>query len=510
VAGVDGAVAGALTLGGLRLAACAAALCLGGCAALPAGDWPARAARELDAVRQAIAEAHPGPIDDRNPAFGEWFEAGYLEARALLPRVDGADAMLALVRRYTSGFRDGHVRVLEAQRGEHFPRVNGIALRWRGDAVVVSARAADWPVPLPPPGARLIECDGIEAAALLRGTFATWVDRRSGEAVDAELARAFVDHPLPGDEPKRCRFALPPGAAESEASFELRYREVDPAERLRLLQASGAPRRRANGQRLVEPGVLWVQTANFLLQDAVQARALDATLDALRNVTGVHTIVFDLRGNGGGNTSVGASLFDAATGGLRLQRPGAFSTRTLPHALWRVSALAIQTARSHVEDATRLYGPDSDAMRRASGLLDQLQRARDAGQPWVRQRGAELLDREALVARGATLWRFTGTLAVVTDAYCASACFEFADLVRRLPGARHLGRTTSADTRYGDVGFATLPSGHRLMVPLKVMRDRGRIDNEPLVPDVPLNGDIDDDAVTIPAVLRALRTTAVR
>jgi hypothetical protein len=48
------------------------------------------------------------------------------------------------------------------------------------------------------------------------------------------------------------------------------------------------------------------------------------------------------------------------------------------------------------------------------------------------------------------------------------------------------------------------------MVPLKVMRDRGRIDNEPLVPDVPLNGDIDDDAVTIPAVLRALRTTAVR
>jgi Peptidase family S41 len=502
-------VAGALTRN-LRLAACAVALLLGGCAALPFGDWPARAARELEAVRQAIADAHPGPIDDANPAFRQWFEAGYEEARALLPRVDGADAMLALVRRYTSGFRDVHVRVLEAQRGEHFPRINGIALRWRGDAVVVAARAADWPVPLPPPGARLIECDGIDAAALLRGRFATWVDRRTGEAVDAALARAFLDQPLPGDEPRRCRFALPPGAAAAEAAFELRYREVEPAERARLLQAGGGPRRRANGQRLVEPGVLWVQAADFLPQDAAQTRALEATLDALRNVSGVHTIVFDLRGNGGGNTSVGARLFDAATGGLRIQRPRAFATGTFPHALWRVSALSIQTARGHVDEAARLYGPDSDAVRRASSLLDLLQHARDAGQPWVRQPAGELLDREALVERGATLWRFSGTLAVVTDAHCASACFAFADFVRRIPGARHLGRTTSADTRYDDVGFATLPSGHRLMVPLKVWRDRGRIDNEPLVPDVPLGGDIDDDAVTIPAVLSALRTGAQR
>jgi hypothetical protein len=214
--------------------------------------------------------------------------------------------------------------------------------------------------------------------------------------------------------------------------------------------------------------------------------------------------VFDLRGNRGGSTSVGARLFDAATGGLRLQRPGGFATGTYPHALWRVSALSIATARVHVEEATRHHGPDSDATRIASTLLDQLQRARDAGQPWVRQRGGELLDREALVERGATLWRFSGTLAVLTDAYCASACFTFADFVRRLPGARHLGRATGADTRYDDIGFAPLPSGDRLTVPLKVWRDRGRVDNEPLVPDLPLEGDIDDDSVTIPAVLRAL------
>lgn len=495
----------------LRLAAGALALVLGGCAALPSlpfGDWPARAARELDAVRQAIAQAHPGPIDEGNPAFKEWFEAGYQEARALLPRVDGADAMLALVRRYTSGFRDGHVQVIESEPGQHFPRINGIALRWRGDAAVVAARAADWPVPLPPPGARLVECDGIDAVGLLRGRFASWVDRRGGEAVDALLARAFVDQPLPGDEPRRCRFALPPGADEGEVQFELRYREVEPAERARLLRASAGPRRRANGHRLVEPGMLWVQAADFLLQDAAQARALEATLDALRNVAGVHTIVFDLRGNGGGDTSVGARLFDAATGGLRLQRPRPFTTTAMPHALWRVSALAIETAQGHVERAARLYGPDSDAMRRARSLLDQLRRARDAGQPWVRQRGGELPDRETLIERGATLWRFTGTLAVLTDAHCASACFEFADFVRRLPGARHLGRSTSADTRYSDVGFATLPSGNKLMLPLKVWRERGRIDNQPLVPELPLQGDIDDDAVAIPAVLRALSSAA--
>jgi hypothetical protein len=326
--------------------------------------------------------------------------------------------------------------------------------------------------------------------------------------VDAELARAFVDQPLPGDEPRRCRFAPPPGSTTTEASYELRYREVEPADRARLKAASGGPRRRANGHRLVEPGVLWVQAANFLLRGAAEARALEATLDALRGVSGVHTIVFDLRGNGGGNTSVGKRLFDAATGGVRLQRPGGFAAGTYAHALWRASELAIQTARGHVDEAVRLHGPDSDAVRIASTLLVQLQRARDAGQPWVRQQGPEQLDRDALAERGATLWRFSGVLAVLTDATCSSACFEFADFVRRLPGARHIGRTTSADTRYDDIGFATLPGGYRLMVPLKVWRDRGRADNEPLVPDLPLAGDIDDDAVTIPAVLRALRDAA--
>lgn len=499
-------MAGVLTRLGRRVAAVALALALGlaGCATLPAGDWPARAARDLDAVRQTIADAHPGPIDELNPAFRDAFDAGYREARALLPRVDGDDAMLALLRRYTSGFRDGHVRVLERAPGDRFPRINGIVLRWQGDAVVVAARADAWPVPLPPPGARLLDCDGIEAAALLRGHYATWVDRRGGEAVDADLGRAFVDQPLPGDEPQRCRFAAPGAEAAAAVPYELRYREVEPGERLRLLQASGGPRRRANGHRLVEPGVLWVQAANFLLRDAAESQALEATLDALRSASGVHTIVFDLRGNGGGNTSVGARLFDAATGGLRLQRPA--TTPRASYALWRVSALAIQTARGHVDEAKRLQGPDSDAVRIASALLDQLQRARDAGQPWVRQRGPDVQDRAELIERGATLWRFDGTLAVLTDATCFSACFAFADFVRRLPGAHHLGRTTSADTRYDDVGFATLPSGHRLMLPLKVWRDRDHVDNEPLVPDLPLAGDIDDDAVTIPAALRALRT----
>jgi hypothetical protein len=43
-------VAGALRRS-LRLAACGLALWLAGCAALPDGDWPARATRELEAMR---------------------------------------------------------------------------------------------------------------------------------------------------------------------------------------------------------------------------------------------------------------------------------------------------------------------------------------------------------------------------------------------------------------------------------------------------------------------------
>ena len=74
----------------------------------------------------------------------------------------------------------------------------------------------------------------------------------------------------------------------------------------------------------------WIYTANFTLnkQDVL---ALESMLATLRDLKGV-TIVFDSRGNKGGDSSVGTSIFDAATGGLAFDLEGVEKLPSTPAA----------------------------------------------------------------------------------------------------------------------------------------------------------------------------------
>lgn len=70
--------------------------------------------------------------------------------------------------------------------------------------------------------------------------------------------------------------------------------------------------------------------------------------------------------------------------------------------------------------------------------------------------------------RNGHLVRFDGPIALMTSGRCASACLDFADHVRSVPGAIHLGRETGADSVYIDIAFVQVASGIGFMTPLKV------------------------------------------
>lgn len=115
------------------------------------------------------------------------------------------------------------------------------------------------------------------------------------------------------------------------------------------------------------------------------------------------------------------------------------------------------------------------------------------------------LTKAEIAARHGRLRRFDGVVAVVTDGNCASACLDFVDQVRLIPGAVQLGHTTASDTVYLEQAPVTLPSGNLLFMPMKVWRNRVRGDGESLVPDIALNVDMDNDDAVRSAALAALR-----
>lgn len=465
-----------------------------------AAEWQAMARADLDATHALVLSAHPGTIDELNPGFKQWTEDGYRQAQQLIPRVVSYDTAVAAVRFYASGFRDGHFGYTDDVFAGHPIITSGWRVEEADGKHVVVGTMKNWPAPLPPTGATLVQCDGRTPEKIIEEDIAPYSDRRDLPYVRSRLASLFGTLLLAGTELKRCQFDTGGGKL---VDYQQVYRAGGSEEVLGMRKWRKRPGL-ANRFSFVD-GVLWIGAHNFSLEPgSAQGQELEAMLQELPKLKGVRQIVFDTRGNNGGDSGVGQRIFNAATGGLDFDRT---NMERLPrsYAQWRVSDVAIAKITQHVDDATRLYGAQSPQAVRHSAFLDRLQRAKAEGRAWVEQDGAVVLTRSDIAARNGKLRSFSGGIALVTDSGCASACLDFADLVRSVPGAVHLGQTTSADTVYMDIGFAKLPSGNRLIVPAKVWRNRVRGNNEVLTPDIPLHVNMKADAAVQSAVLAALK-----
>lgn len=467
-------------------------------------EWQAIARADLDATRAAIAAAHPGYIDKHNPAFRAWYEQGYREAGNLIPRVVSYDTMMAAVRYYVTGFRDGHFNYSDhARKGGYGIVTSGWMVDQIGSDYVVVGHYPAWDGPLPPFNARLLGCDGHTPAQLITTHVAPFIDRREMPAIRRTLAASLGDLQLAGLELKRCAFVQANGQA---LDFTVRYHRL-PGKPMMMRPEQPAPfnsAERANAYS-VEAGVLWIRAQNFQLA-AGEGAKLGIMLDEIAALQGVRQVVFDARHNGGGDSTVGEQMIVAATGGLAYDHRG---LERLPqvHAQWRVSQVAIDSMGWYLEMMTARYGAGSARARSIEELRARLQQAKDAGQDWFDEPDTPRLTRAAIAARGGKLRRFDGPVALVTDDNCASACLDFADAVLRITGAVHIGQTTSSDTVYLEQGRAALPSGNQLAMPIKVWRNRARGDSEALVPDVFV--DIADDAAVRAATIKALAVRQV-
>jgi len=238
---------------------------------------------------------------------------------------------------------------------------------------------------------------------------------------------------------------------------------------------------------------LWVRAGNFQLAKD-DRQPLATMLAELEKLHDVRAIVFDARGNRGGDSSIGDHIFEAATGGLEFDQTDLDS---LPryYAQWRVSDYLIRFLDSNIEDNKKLYGADSPRVADDIVFRDKVLAAKTAGQVWVEQDAGRMITREAVVARHGHLRRFNAKVALLTDSNCVSACLDFADIVLQVPGVIHAGQTTGADSVYLVGSSSKMPSGNKFFMPVKVWRNRTRGNNQPLVPDVEV--DLESDEASI-------------
>jgi Peptidase family S41 len=426
-----------------------------------ASPWAAMAQRDLKAIYDTIRDNHPGPVDSENPRFRDWLETGLRIALREAARARTYSDYTRALRRYAIGFQDGHVSVSF-----------GIAptkIDWPGFVVggdpdgrpeIVYAES-DAGVKR---GDHIESCGGVPFDALMKERVDPyfWNSAIPQARMSVAMYLFLVNPDEHARRLARCRF--------SSGEVLLKWRSGDAAEVNKTL-ATALSGGDAEFEMKSLDGIRFIRLPRFWFKSDAETAKLSALISELTSkATELRrsTVVFDVRGNGGGDSLWGRRLAVALWGEPWVNRVEESFDST--HDV-RVSAANIEKVAAILESAKK---NQSEAVPYWTLVMNALRSAEATGQPLAR-----VSLPPAMPAEPPPPNPISGRVFLLTDAGCGSACLDFADLLLRLPGVTQVGLPTFADAVYIDVNDAALPSGlATLSYGMKVFRHRVRANNQ--------------------------------
>jgi hypothetical protein len=459
----------------------AAAAAAGPDASAPAvPDWAATARQDLRFAAEAIQTRHAGAVAGM-PSVTLPLAAGL---RAGLPEADAVRSeqdYLRLMRRFIAGFGDPHTAIdlHLAVRGW-----TGVVLDQTGDPAAGQYRVVwsepNWPTPLPPVGSMAQMCDEVWTGTYLQLQVAPFMDRSPEYAsASGTLAQQVMFDLGLGWTPTQCVFMLPDGRRKR---YALPLRGV-PGEVAKAHLDAIRPRYRAAarpvGLTMLAPDKRWVGMPDF--DGARSGAAYEALYPQLAALPQSGWVIFDLRGNGGGDSTWGtralAALYGApyaaqvnvAGGASKYQVADAETASLLKHYI-----AAPEYAASKAESETALASIEA-AMR--------------AGQKMALVEGKPGAGADPVLAprpRGPRL-------AAVIDRNCFSSCMNFLQQLRAAGDTVVLGEATIGYSPFGEINRHPLPSGRGALFIPSALFATATATREPFVPDYPFAGSMTDE-----------------
>jgi Peptidase family S41 len=463
--------------------------------ALPAlaQDWAAIARQDLDFAADAIRTRHVGYVAGM-PSVTMPYDAGLRLARAEAEGVRSEQDYRRMMMRFVAGFGDPHMGIdlhlaVHGWTGIVLDQTGGLnSGRYR-----VSWSEPGWPTPLPPPGSIAQSCDDVWTGTWLQLRVAPFTNRGAeyATASGAFAQQVMFDYGL-GWTPTQCVFVLPDG---SRKRYELPLRSV-PGEVAQQRIDAIRPRFRATakpvGLTTLGPGMHWVGMPNF--DGERSGAAYEALYPKLAALPKSGWIVFDLRGNGGGDSTWGSRALAALYGATYAGKLGEAG-----------GASKYQIADAETANLLRRYiAEESRAASKASFDADlaKVEAAMRAGQKVV------LLSGDPDVQPGSLkLPRPHGPrIAALIDRTCFSSCMNFVQRLRAASDTVVLGEATIGYSPFGEIDRHPLPSGRgALVIPSALFKTATAV-REPFVPDIAFDGNMADDA----ALQQWVRTTLDR
>jgi hypothetical protein len=440
--------------------------------------WVDIALADIDAIHQLIEENHPGPVDEQNPAYRKSMESNYQKARDLAEDVENYNGYYFSVKYFVDSFNDGHISLRDtvAKKRYSWP---GFAVVLVGKEFLVQHAEASPGEKYPQVGDRILSCDGRNPHDMLQEDIKKYygVDGLVAEDV-MDSPHLFIDYGNPFIERlKECQFSRD---AET-LSATLNWKSISSEEMETIRKQMTGLNRPDYGVTEFSENAYWITLPSFQTSDenTKQLKGIIKTVGEMAEaLQEADTVVFDMRGNTGGNSSWGDQILRTLWGREIFDHAGpgwSFID-------WRVSEGNIKANNYFADLYLGVDGEEGGRVKYFRRLAAALQKERDAGNTFYRiTNKAPTKDQKPEPPKAKVF--------LLTNFTCFSACLDFADTVRSIPGATHIGSPTRADAIYIDNWAEPLPSGlGRLSYSMKVYRGRTRGHNEPYIPHIAYEG----------------------
>lgn len=430
--------------------------------------------KDITAADRWVRDYYAGWVDPDNRDFRHDWARAVVDARRQARRVGNVADWQLVMRRLIGVARDGHAQFWRTSYPQTV-RWAGVSVASSGDGYTLrSSEQADLD------GAELVACDGVPTRVLVKRRIdryhADWTNPSERQRA---VARLFVDQ---GETLFRPIGQCQVRKNASGWTWRPTYSERAFAD---VRRAANAVARRGTGPskfivRTTPEGGLWIAVPSLMDSVAAARQREDLAGDPSRLSAATH-LVFDVRGNGGGNSELGDALLMTALGLKSLPDAGGPASQKM----WRASPGIVQL----LEAARTKLTTNPEAIASLDKVLPPLRAAVAERQTLIRDPYATT---PASAASPTTVAPKLPQLFVLTDGDCFSSCILFVNRVRALGGLQ-VGDPTNRNEPYGENWFErALPSGlGSIGLPLAIDRTPDELRGG-RTPDLGWDGDMSD------------------
>ncbi|USX27615.1 S41 family peptidase [Oxalobacteraceae bacterium OTU3CINTB1] len=444
-----------------------------------ATDWNAIARADMKFAIDKVRSSHAGSVS------GQIDVAAPLEAGARTGMLEAADAKTeqdykrALVR-FIAGFGDPHTGI----------RLDLTTKAWTGvvlDHVDGKFRVVwsepDWPQPLPPRGAVVQSCDNVWIGTYLKSNVAPFSNHSLEYPTTlSELARVAMFDTGLGWTPKQCAVEQADGSTRQYALPLRALADGIGDARIDAVRKHYKAKARPVGLYRLAADKQWVGMPTF--NGAVAGEAYTALYPQLAALKHTGWIIFDLRGNGGGDSSWGNRALQALYG-------EAYGEQLGNTASYVKSLIADQAT---IDQYRQFASKKEFAASKAAfdEAIVKLEASLARGEPLARVDDTSKDDATALAAK---VRRRPGgpRVAAIIDRGCFSSCMNFVQQISSMSDTVLLGEPTIGYSPYGEIGRYELPSGQGALFVPSAIYTAFQATREPFVPAVRYDGNMADD-----------------